>query len=230
MTVSYQKSPSWLSVLLVVFILVGIIGLVPAQFLRAAKANARSKALANSKTIVGGLLIFKSERGTYPCDQSRKLLEKEEGIDFLPKGKSANAYLAQLIAIDTIDSEKAFYAPGTEGMREGDNKKDTAKTLLAPGENSFAYIMAPKGEALTDISSRTPLIVAPVKHPGIVPIFDAKAYGGIFVRGNVDGSAQTGKLNDHGNALSKGRIHFFQTGKDSLFGTDFPIVTFPLKP
>jgi len=71
----------------------------------------RTKTLANAKSVVAGLLIFKSDNGVYPCDATRKILEND-GIDFLPLGKDANAYLAQLVATNTINSEKSFFVPG----------------------------------------------------------------------------------------------------------------------
>ena len=168
------------------------------------------------------------DKKVYPCDATRELLETN-GIDFLPAGKSSNAYLAQLIVTKSLDTKKVFYTPGFKGCHEGDNEIKTSKNLLSAGENGFTYIMTKNGAPLTDTWSSTPLIFAGVKHPGIVPIFDRRVYEGKYVAGFVDGSAALGDLDENGNALSEGKIHAFQTGKDSLFGTDFPIPAFPLR-
>jgi len=229
MSPSHQKGFSWLSVLLGLFILIAISGMIPLLFLKGAKSGDRTRALAKAKSIVGGLMIFKKKYGAYPCDATRKILEND-GIDFLPPGKDANAYLAQLLASQILASEKTFFAPGMEAFHQGDDRIDTADTILAQGENSFAYIMTTAGKPLTDTRSYTPLVLAAVKHPGIIPIFDTKVYRDRFVCGLADGSSMVGRLDENGSALSKGRIHFFQTGKDSLFGTDFPIIKYPLQP
>lgn len=173
-------------------------------------------------------MSFRSERGAYPCDATRVLLE-DNGVDFLPDGKSSNAYLAQLIATKAIDGEKAFHTPGMRVFHEGDNVTGIASKLLSAGENGFTYIMAANGASLHDIRSSTPLVFAGVKHPGIVPIFDRQVYDGKYVAGLVDGAGIVGDLNEHGNALTKGRVHTFQTGNNSLFGKDIPTPTFPLK-
>jgi len=111
MSSSHQKGFSWPQVLFFLLVAVILIGLlVPMGFHRRHEGD-RTKTLANAKSVVAGLLIFKSDNGVYPCDATRKILEND-GIDFLPLGKDANAYLAQLVATNTINSEKSFFVPG----------------------------------------------------------------------------------------------------------------------
>lgn len=190
----------------------------------------RTKALANAKSIVGGLLAFKSNKGSYPCQATRELLEAE-GIDSLPSGTSANAYFAQLVATDNIDNEWVFFAPGFIGGREGDNIMGSSDKLLEAGENCFAYIMAPNEKPLTDTRGNTPLVLAPVKEKGTSePIFDGGPYGDKFVMSLVDGSARSGKIDENGHALSLDDCSLFQSGADSIFGKDSPVVKYPLFP
>ncbi|MDB4341265.1 type II secretion system GspH family protein [Akkermansiaceae bacterium] len=136
-----MKGFTLVELLVVIAIIAVLAGIATPLILKAQKAGDRTKALANSKSVVGGLLSFKSDKGAYPCRSTRELLE-DEGIDYLPPGNDANAYLAQLVATDNIDTEKAFFAPGVLGAKEGDNIKGSSDKLLARGENSFAYIMA----------------------------------------------------------------------------------------
>ena len=145
----------------------------------------------------------------------------------LPPGNDANAYLAQLVATDTIDTEKAFFAPGVLGAKEGDNIIGSPDKLLARGENSFAYIMAEDEAPLTDTKSYTPLVIAPIKSGGDNPRFDGGPYGDKYVQGLVDGSSSAGDIAEDGSAKSKGRESFFQSGRDSLFGNDTPVVKLP---
>lgn len=226
MSYSNHSRSSWFNVLFITFLVIVSASLITAQQFVKGRDKERIIALKNAKALAGGLIAFKSDRGAYPCEYTRGELE-EAGAKNIPAGQSSNAYLAQLVVTDIIDSEKYFGTPGVEGYKAGDDAKDTAKNLLSEGENGFAYVMTLKGEPLTDISSITPIVLASVETPGIVPIFNKEIYKGQIVYGCVDGSGKLGTLNKHGNAMSKGRIHMFQTGADSLFGEDFPVITFP---
>lgn len=185
--------------------------------------------MSNAKSIAGGLLVFKSDMGSYPCDATRKLME-EDGIKNLPAGKSANAYFAQLIASESLDTEKVFFTP-EKGFKLGDDDMKTSKTLLSPGENGFAYTMRKDGSALRDVKSYTPLVLATLGEEGDgEPVFNADIYDGKVVVAHVDGSATLRKINEKGHIISPGRKNFFQTGRDSLFGQDSPKVVYPLRP
>ena len=89
-----MKGFTLVELLVVIAIIAVLAGIATPLILKAQKAGDRTKALANSKSVVGGLLSFKSDKGAYPCRSTRELLE-DEGIDFLPPGNDANAYLAQ---------------------------------------------------------------------------------------------------------------------------------------
>ena len=225
MSYSYQKGFSWpfaLFGLVVIVILGGVF--TPFIFSRGRPHN-RANAIYNAKVIAGGLSIFRSEYGSYPCDATRKILE-ERGADNLPHGTSANAYLAQLI-VDFVDSEIYFYTPAVEGIRKGDDEM-TPGRLLEKGENGFAYIMAEDGESLNFDRGDTPLVIAPIKRAGTHPVLDREAYDGKYVYGTAEGSARMGNIDDDGTALSEGRAHLFEGGRDSLFGNQTPVIKYPL--
>ncbi len=227
---SLKKGFSWLNVI-VTSAIVGTLFLLFVAHLSSRPYYAdRTKALANAKSIVGGLLAFKSDKGAYPCQATRELLEAE-GIDYLPPGNNANAYFAQLVVTDNIDTEKVFFAPGFIGGKEGDNIKDSPDKLLSRGENCFAYIMTPEGKPLTDTKAETPLVLAPVKEQGdSEPVFDQNPYHSTFVMGLADGSSIAGDLDKNGHALSPDGGSLFQTGANSRFGKDTPVVKYPLFP
>ncbi len=238
-----HKGLGWPGILFGLLVFVAAILVFVPLFFRTSPGGDRTKALANAKSIVGGLLSFKSDYRVYPCDATRKKMEGDSdqpsphdplsllSTDVLPPGTSANAYLAQLIASDHVDTEKIFYAPGVIGAKEGDNIVGSSDKLLEPGENCFAYIMAKGGDPLTDTRAYTPLVLAPMKAKGeLEPIFDPGPYSDKFVMGLVDGSAIAGDIDENGKAVSKGRESFFQAGRDSLFGNDTPVVKYPLFP
>lgn len=89
--------------------------------------------------------------------------------------------------------------------------------------------MAPDEKPLTNTSSGTPLVLAPVKEEGTSePIFNKEPYGHKFVAGLADGSATAGKLDKNGHALCPRGGSLFQSGPDSLFGNDTPVVKYPI--
>jgi len=152
---------------------------------------------------------------------------ESEGFDNLPPGTDANAYLAQLITTEIIDSETYFFASGVKGAVKGDDITGTSDKLLARGENGFSYIMTEDEEALSDVKTITPLVIAPIKRVGDNPTFDGNPYADQFVYGAVDGSGKLGKIGKEGQAMSKGRDSLFQTGTDSLFGDEIPVIKAP---
>lgn len=221
-----MKGFTLVELLVVIAIIAVLAGIATPLILRAQKAGDRTEALNNAKAIAGGLVAFKSDKGAYPCGFTREALESD-GVDNLPQGNDANAYLAQLVATDIIDSETYFYAPGVRGAAKGDDIKGTSEDLLKRGENGFAYIMTADEEPLSDVSSITPLVIAPLKQAGDNPVFDGGPYADKYVYGAVDGSGKSGDVSEKGVAKSKGRESLFQAGRDSLFGNDVPVIKAP---
>jgi len=212
--------------LVVIAIIAVLAGIGTPLILRAQKQGALTEAGNNAKAIAGGMNIFRGEKGRYPDQSTRESLE-EGGEDRLPEGTSANAYLAQLVVTNMVDSETYFYASGVKGVtKKGDDIKRPGE-LLKKGENGFAYIMAEDEESLGGDVSITPLVIAPLKKTGEMPLFDPSPYGGKFVYGAVDGSSKQGTISDKGIAESDGRESLFDAGRDSLFGIDTPIVKAP---
>jgi hypothetical protein len=219
-----QKGFSWVHGLFLAVVLVVLMGLMQPMILVKAKAGDRTKALANAKSVVGALLAFKADYGTFPCDATRGELAKE-GFTNLPTGDSSNAYLTQLLTADAIDTTGPFAVAGTQFTKQN----RWSKNDLAEGTNGFAYLMAPNGAPLTDTRSFTPLILAGIVAQGSEPVFDKKVFGGKFVMGLVDGSSTAGDLDENGHAVSEARESFFQAGPDSLFGKDTPVLKYPLR-
>jgi len=117
---------------------------------------------------------------------------------------------------------------GARGSVEGDDLIGSTDKLLAQGENGFAYIMAENEESLFDVKSFTPIVIAPLRKGGESPTFDDAPYAGKYVYGKVDGSAAAGEVGKNGEATSKGRESLFETGPDSFFGSDNPVIKSPL--
>lgn len=137
------------------------------------------------------------------------------GIDKLPKGASANAYLAQLVVTRIIDSEKYFYAQGVHGIVKGDDRTEPGE-LLKPGENGFAYVMFPQGKPPEDIPDETPLILTPVSAGGFVPGFDPAPYKERCVAGRADGTGVIVPIDDQGYAVEKDGTLLFNDTRNPL--------------
>jgi len=230
MAYSYQKGFGWPQILLSVILLVVLAGILAPVLLRCTcGGGARTEALNNAKAIAGGLAAFKEEYGTYPSAETREVLLNREGYDNIRDADDANAYFAQLVATDIIDDEGVFYASGVRGAIKGDNIKGTADKLLSKGENSFIYLMTKDQKPLTDISSMTPLVMAPaIRSKDGIPLFDPGPYAGKYIYGAADGSGKVGDIGKNGLPRSKGRTSLLQTGTDSLFGDQIPVAKYPL--
>jgi type II secretory pathway pseudopilin PulG len=225
----HKKGLTWLEFLFALALILILAGLATPLVFRASKGGARTEALNNAKAIAGGLVTFKSDRGSYPSAYTRNQLE-EQGHKNLPPGNSANAYFAQLIVTEIIDSETYFYA-SSSGSLKGDDLIDTPEKILARGENGFAYLMTENEEALSDVSAVTPLVLAPVHEIKGIPTFDPIPFegDGYFVYGAVDGSGKQGEISPTGQAMSKGRTDLLESGTpNSLFGKELPVIKYPL--
>lgn len=190
---------------------------------RSSPGGERTKALANVKSIMGGLLSFKPYYGAFPCDATRGELAKEEFIN-LPTSNSSNAYLTQLLVAESIDNPAPFSVPGTKFTKNN----RWSKNDIATGTNGFAYLMAADGALLSDTKSFTPHILAEIVTIGTEPVFDAQVLGGKFVFGRVAESSEARDLDENGHVFSTDGGNLFQTGPYSIFGKNTPVLKYPL--
>lgn len=206
-----------------------IFGALAIPKLRIMKTEAnQSKAISNLSSLGIAMTEFDSQYGGFPSIESRELLI-EEGIE-LPEGDTANAYLAQLLASKTLDSEKVFYIPGLKGTKEGDDIFDSPETTLARGENSFGYAILSDGRSLSQSygSSAIPVLVAPVLKGGVSPVFDQNLFRGQAIYLKLDSSVGTREINKKGELVSKQTDQdIFKNGDNTIWGDDTPIVKAP---
>lgn len=218
-----KKGFTLVELLVVIGIIAVLAGIATPLIISGMKKGDLTEATKNAGTVATSLLEFKRQKGSYPCQITRDALE-EDGVDNLPEGTDANAYLAQLIAAKVIDNEEVFYAAGVRGVTgKGDNMTAPGE-LLKKGENGFAYIMLEDEEPISGEKTFTPLIIAPLKKAGEKPTFDIAPYGSKYVYGKVDGSVTQGDINEDGTAKSGKREHLFAAGRDSVFGSEEPVI------
>jgi prepilin-type N-terminal cleavage/methylation domain-containing protein len=221
-----MKGFTLVELLVVIAIIAVLAGIGTPLILRAQKQGALTEAGNNAKNIASALNLFRNDKGSYPDISTEESLI-EDGIDNLPDTKDANAYLAQLIVTGFLDTETTFFAKGVKGVTDKGDDIMRPGELLKRGENAFAYIMAEDDYALGGDKSIMPLVIAPLKRVGENPTFDPSPYGDKYVYGAVDGTSKQGEIGEKGEAKSKGRKSLFELGRDSLFGSDTPVVKAP---
>ena len=215
--------------ILFVSVLVIIFGILAFPWLQKQKAKAnQSKAISHLSSLGIVITEFDSQYGGFPSIDSREQLIGE-GIE-LPEGNTANAYLAQLLASKTLDSEKIFFFPGLKGTKEGDDIFDSPETTLARGENSFGYATLSDGRSLSQSygSSIIPVLVAPVLEGGVSPIFDQNIFRRQAVYLKLDSSVGTREINDKGKLISnQTEQDIFKNGEGTIWGDDTPVLKAP---
>ena len=87
--------------------------------------------------------------------------------------------------------------------------------------------MTKNGQPLRDLTSKTPLVLAPVISAGPNPTFDPGPYAGQCVYGTVDGSAKIATIDQNGHAITEDGAPLFATGPGTFFKTDPPVIIPP---
>jgi len=192
-------------------------------------ANKRkAKAINNAKMLGICLTEFDNQYGEFPSDLTAEVII-EEG-EKLPKGKTANHYLAQLLATKIIDTEKIFYVDGLAGIKKADEIFNTPEATLARGENGFGYVMLSDGTALSQSygSSLIPVLVTPVLKGGKMPTLQKKPFHGKGIVLRLDSSVGAYKIGKNNELLSpKFNQNVFLNGEGTIWGVDAPLLREP---
>jgi hypothetical protein len=174
------------------------------------------------------LFAFEDDWGCFPCERIRE--DNPERFKGARPGHSANAMLSILHAGGYTNSEEVFWTPdGSWWNPRPDNEISGPEEVLKPGECGLGYVML-KGRAQTaeDPGGR-PVMVARLKEGQGErgAIVDHEVYGGRGVYIRIDQSVKQGPVNESGEMLMPGGQHLFQTGRDTMWGTDVPEVRAP---
>jgi hypothetical protein len=159
-------------------------------------ARALSTARSNIRQVHMALFDFEDDYGTFP-DASTIANVRFVTSTTIPLGSAnSNELFRQLIATDTANDEKIFWAR-TESAPRQPNDILGADTLKK-GECSFTYIAG-----LSSSSDPTaPVAMAPVI-PGTQQ-FDPKPFNGKALVLSIDGSAKAEPIDKHGHVMIGG--------------------------
>ena len=200
--------------LVVIAIIVTLAGFAAPAIFKQRKKGAMIDAVNNARQINILMMDFDSDFGSFPSVTGDGDDPDAEGTDesFADSdyasdlgGSSSNEYFRQFFAADMIESETIFYAKA-RGTRKPDGDIAPGEAI-ASGECGFAYL---SGQSTSDNGSR-PLVMAPMDNG---TEFDQDPFGGKAVVLLIDGSVQTLRVNDDGEAKS---------GKEHLFSSTNPV-------
>lgn len=183
------------------------------------KIDPLTEATNNTKQLYMLLVDFEQDYGKLPDANTATMVRTNTATNIPLAGKSANAFLRQLIAGGYVAAESIFYAKGKD-IRKPDNVTTNGKAL-APGECGFAYIT---GQS-TKGKPGTPLLAAPMI-PGTTK-FDRTVFNGKVVILRIGGGAPLKEL----TIAEDG--HVYENGKDIFdpaqpwWGGKAPVIAYP---
>jgi len=192
-----SKSFGWLFWLVTVVIIIALAGLTAPMVIRCPKKPDQTEATSNLRQIGLALFEFEAEYGSYPSEETAKLVKEKHPTDINLSGSSSNALFRQLFAAKITQSEQLFYAKNS-GTKKPDGEITVGK-LLEKGEVGFGYIA---GLSTKDNPAR-PIAFAPII-PGTTK-FDPKPFDGKAVILRIDNSVTSLNIDENGNAVSGGQ-------------------------
>ncbi len=205
--------------LVVISIIAALAALAMPVIMKQQKKAAMTEATSNAKQIFYLMVEFDQDFGEFPSDNTA--IDELSGYT----GSTSNDYLAQFIGGGYTQSEEIFYAKGGASTnRKPDNVITTKNDQLRAGECGFAYI---KGQSTSDNSGR-PILLTP--YDGSQK-FKPDPYDGKCVVLRIDGSVKQFRLKKKSNLANiGGGKTLFDTGSDSVWGTDGLVTSNILKP
>ena len=155
-----------------------------------------TRAVNNARQIGLALWEFDANYGSFPSDDTPRLVEKATDKKLPADDETSNAMFRQLFAAAIVETESIFHAK-IPGAVKGDDKTEPGK-LLAKGENAFAYIAGISSAG----NPTTPIVVCPLI-PGTTK-FDPKPFGGKALILRIDMSVQALPIDEDGRVLVDG--------------------------
>lgn len=231
---SKRRGFTLVELLVVISIIATLAGVGVPVIIAKKKDGDRAEAIANIKQIGMAMFAFDTDYGSYPCDATSTEVQNnnpESGLTF--GSASSNDLLRQLIAANTIDTEKSFYAKAPY-TKKPDNLMTPGKCLAA-GECGFAYIMATNSDPLSSSgNSGRPLLAAAVYDGMSNGTFDPDVYAKKAVIFRIDQSAVAEAVRPTDKKVilggGSGKTLFQGGNKDTVWGADInPVIKAPEK-
>lgn len=204
------KGFTLVELLVVIAIIAALAAMATPVILKQKKKADMTEAVSNAKQIYLLMVEFDQDFGEFPSDDSADDIDTA-GTGITLGTTSSNDYFKQLVAGGYTKSEEIFYAK-SKLTKKPDNV--IGGDALEDGEVGFAYMA---GQSTSDNSGR-PLVMAPMEESG--ETFDPDPYGNKAVVLRIDGSAKQLRINNAKEAILSGSNTVFDTGDDTVWGTD----------
>lgn len=218
---------SLIKISLIVFGIVIVCALATPTVIKCPKKMEMTQAISNSKQIYLVLMEFENDFGTFPDNETAA---KQEYLHNW-HGPYSNDYLGQLIAGGYTKSEEIFYAYDKRyGKRKPDDDISPPSEILQKGECGFSYVMVEENGKVRGLSyddnGGLPILAAPLVDA--TGACEAKSYDwrGVYLR--VNGSARNERLHRTNQQIKVNHKTLFETGADTVWGTDLkPVILLP---
>lgn len=217
-----------IELLVVIAIIATLAGIGVPMIINQQKKGARTEATANAKQIGLALFAFDQDYGSYPSDATAATITtngEDKGLTLT--GTYSNDYLRQLIATDTITSERNFFAKGAKIIKP-DNAMEAGKAL-AKGEVGFAYIMENATDSLSSSSNAGRALLVSSILDKAAQTFDPDVYDKKAIVLRIDSSATSESIRTDKKCLVGGGKTLFDSGAGTVWDTVTPDIKEPEK-
>ena len=204
------KGFTLVELLVVIAIIAALAAMATPVILKQKKKADMTEAVNNAKQIFYLMVEFDGDFGEFPSDDTAADIDTT-GTGITLGTSNSNDYFNQFIAGGYTKSEEIFFAK-SKITRKPDNVLQGDS--LDAGECGFAYLA---NQSTSDNSGR-PLCMAPMEETGNT--FDPDPYDNKAVVLRIDGSVKQLRVNQAKEAILTGTTSLFDTGDDTVWGTD----------
>lgn len=211
-----SKGFTLVELLVVIAIIAALAAMATPVIMKQKKKADMTTATNNAKQIFLLMVEFDDDFGGFPSNDSAAADADLTSYT----GTFSNDYLGQFLAGGYVQSEEIFFAKAgsvSDAKKKPDNVYNTQGKTLEAGECGFSYVK----DQSTSGNSGIPILMAPMEDK---TKFKQDPYGGKAVVLRIDGSVQTLRLSKTFEAKLPSGKTLFDTGTDSVWGSDTPVV------
>ncbi|MBN8459090.1 MAG: hypothetical protein J0M04_14755 [Verrucomicrobia bacterium] len=197
--------------------------------LRMRKKGNQAAAAAAGRNLSNAMMEFQMEYGSFPDDETAKLVGPKSPYPYVLSGPHSNDYLRQLIAAGLVKSEDPFFIRGMFGRDRPDNRMENGHAL-EPGEVGWGYVMD-GNKAISSESYAAPLLVAPLMPDGPPGTCNPKLFNKHAPVICVDGSVKDLWISPDGHLRIKDGKLLLETGPGTVWPAGVtPVIRPPAAP
>lgn len=213
-------------VLIVIAALAAILG---PTIVRSTKWPYQAEHFKSATNLTTAMMEFQMEYGSFPDDETAKLVGPKSPYPYVLSGPHSNDYLRQLIAGGFLKSEDPFFIRGMFGRNKPDNRIDNGHAL-EPGEVGWGYLMD-GNKAISQELFNVPMLLAPLTSGGPPGTCDPKIFHGKCIAISPDGAVKFLSISSDGRLRIKDGKPLLETGSGSQWPAGVtPVIRPPAVP